>query len=670
MFLGTTILCTDLCNRLATLALRRAGLHTTRPPSPPPNFFETTSVLILPPDYPRETFPLFSIRLKPIHPLMEHQVFADIEIEDEKIDYYSSVIIRQQFNAHHEFAIRIKYDVLEQIGAFNLSKAQKKIGKLAIIKLVEAGSFEPAYEFRGLICEVGMEQSENFVSHLVLKGYSPTILLENGPHLASFYKKNLQQIVQQLTGPMTQSCRVNNSPQYKTTLTYTCQYRESAFHFLNRLSADFGEMCYYDGIDFFFGKPSSSPEIEVAYGADVHHLQLKLRILPLAFTNYAYLSKDDKFVSFDAPSSVDGLDEYAHFALQESNKVFTEPVSFPIRQRVESKSDLEGFVKKHKAAMAADLEVLSGSSDNPAICIGAIADVKAATRENNALAQESYGKFLITGIEHHLTENNKYYNNFEGIPAGVEHLAVKNIIEPIAEPQIANVMDNADPDNMGRVRVQMLWQQASNEMTDWLRVVAPNAGGEKNRGFVFIPEKDDQVLVCFRYNDPDRPFVSGSIFHGKTAAGGGSDNKSKTLTTRSGVAISIDDDKGSINVADAKGNAINFDGNGNVSINGSATIKLMCGGSNISMKSDGTIGISGKNITISGENIVSLGSTQCVMQSGSATVATQSKGNKGIVDGLDVTLSGKNSATVSGNSKATLSATGMAVIEGAVVKLN
>ena len=88
------------------------------------------------------------------------------------------------------------------------------------------------------------------------------------------------------------------------------------------------------------------------------------------------------------------------------------------------------------------------------------------------------------------------------------------------------------------------------------------------------------------------------------------------------------------------------------------------------MESNGTIGISGKNITINGENIVSVGSKECIMQSGSASVATKKAGNKAIVDGLDVTLNGNNSATVSGNSKATLSATGMAVIEGAVVKLN
>ncbi len=98
---------------------------------------------------------------------MQQQVIADIEIEGEKIDYYSSVIIRQQFNAHHEFAIRIRYDVLEKIGSFNLSDAQKKIGKLAIIKLIQSDSLEVAYEFRGLICEISLEQSEK-LSQVIL----------------------------------------------------------------------------------------------------------------------------------------------------------------------------------------------------------------------------------------------------------------------------------------------------------------------------------------------------------------------------------------------------------------------------------------------------------------------------------------------------------------------
>ena len=54
---------------------------------------------------------------------MQNQVLADIEIEDQKIEYYSSVYIRQRFNAHHEFAIRIKYDILDNVGSYSLKNA-------------------------------------------------------------------------------------------------------------------------------------------------------------------------------------------------------------------------------------------------------------------------------------------------------------------------------------------------------------------------------------------------------------------------------------------------------------------------------------------------------------------------------------------------------------------
>lgn len=549
---------------------------------------------------------------------MQNQVIADIEIEDERIDNYSSVIIRQQFNAHHEFAIRLKYDVLEKTGSFTLTDAQKKMGKLAIIKLVKASNGEVAYEFRGLVCEVSMEQSDNFTSELVIKGYSPTILLENGPHLLSFYDKGLKPIVQQLTASLSQSnCRVALKPQHTTPIKYICQYRESAFHFINRLSSDFGEWFYYDGIDVFFGKPSSTPNIEITYGEDVQQLQLKLRILPLTFSSYAYLSKKDELITQDAPSSLDGLDQYASYALQESGKVFTEPVSFPVRQRVEDKAELEGFVKKQKTAMAADLEVLSGSSDNPAICIGALADVKISRPENKLFVKEEYGKFLITGIEHYVSQNGVYYNTFEGIPSGIDVIPVKNIILPIAEPQIATVKDNKDPDNMGRVRVQMLWQQADNLLTDWLRVMTPDAGGgkggAKNRGLVVVPEPGDQVLVCFRYNDPDRAFVMGSMFHGKTGGGGGSGNKSKSLTSLSGSVVSLDGD--AISIVDAAGNKINLDGGGNISINCSASITLECGGSKITMDSGGKIAITGTEITITGTEVTMTGTSKAIMKS-------------------------------------------------------
>jgi hypothetical protein len=580
--------------------------------------------------------------------IMQNQVIANIEIEDQTIEHYSSVIISQKFNEHHTFSIRIKYDVLEKAGSFSLSNAQKLIGKSAVIKLLQANTLDIAYEFHGLVCEISVEQSENFSSDLVIKGYSPTILLENGPNFNSFYKKKLQDIVGDLTKSLSQvNCSVNNKPEYKTQIAYICQYRESGFHFLNRLSSHFSEWFYYDGQQLNFGKPAKSPNIEVTYGVDVQNLQMKLRVLPLTFSAYSYHSKDDSFITADAPANIDGLDEYASFVLKESNNLFSEPVSFPVKQRIESKSDLDGFLKQQKTAMAAKLEVLSATSDNPTVCIGAIADVKISVLSDNNFLKEDGGKFLITSVDHYITDNGKYYNSFEGIPSGINAIPVDNIIVPMAEPQIATVKDNKDPDNIGRVRVQMLWQQPTNEMTDWINVITPDAGGgkdgAKNRGLVVVPETGDQVLVCFRYNDPDRPFVLGSMFNGKTGGGGGSGNKTKSLTVLSGSVVNLDGD--AINIIDAKGNAVGLDGTGNISISSSASINLSCGKGSVFIDKDGNIIIKGVQIVLDADDIL--------LSSGKGDIVLNAT--------KDVNISGKANAVLGSDAKVSIAATGDAV---------
>jgi len=75
---------------------------------------------------------------------------------------------------------------------------------------------------------------------------------------------------------------------------------------------------------------------------------------------------------------------------------------------------------------------------------------------------------------------------------------------PLAETQMATVLSNADPHGEGRVQVRMNWQ-TDNMRTSWVRVMTPDGGGSKdvksNRGFVFIPEVGDQVLLGFRHGD-------------------------------------------------------------------------------------------------------------------------------------------------------------------------
>jgi uncharacterized protein involved in type VI secretion and phage assembly len=109
-------------------------------------------------------------------------------------------------------------------------------------------------------------------------------------------------------------------------------------------------------------------------------------------------------------------------------------------------------------------------------------------------------------------------------------------------------MDNEDPNNLGRVRVQFDWQAQldGNMWTPWLRIAQPYAGGEK--GFSFIPEKGEEVMIDFEGGNAERPFVSGTLYNGVGNPDGlwlqGNNNKNqiKAIRTRNGHTIEIHDE--------------------------------------------------------------------------------------------------------------------------------
>ena len=134
-------------------------------------------------------------------------------------------------------------------------------------------------------------------------------------------------------------------------------------------------------------------------------------------------------------------------------------------------------------------------------------------------------------------------------------------------------------------------QQELLKQTDWIRVMTPDAGGPSNRGFVFIPEVGDYVMLGFRYNDPNRPFVMGSLFNGTIVAGGQAQNHLKSIYTRTGSTITFDEGASSILVKDPSGNTWFMDGNGNISVTAPNDITITAG-ANISITA-------GQNITSS-----------------------------------------------------------------------
>lgn len=154
----------------------------------------------------------------------------------------------------------------------------------------------------------------------------------------------------------------------------------------------------------------------------------------------------------------------------------------------------------------------------------------------------------------------------------------------------ALVTDIVDPDQQGRVKVKLPWSpDAGNGSYEvWARLATMMAGN--NRGTWFIPDKNDEVLVTFEGGNPRRPYVVGALWNGQDKPpeqmDGSGNNYLKTILSREGVRITLDDTTGatklrletpngqSIVLSDADNSILAQDSNGN-------SIKMDASGINI-----------------------------------------------------------------------------------------
>lgn len=162
----------------------------------------------------------------------------------------------------------------------------------------------------------------------------------------------------------------------------------------------------------------------------------------------------------------------------------------------------------------------------------------------------------------------------------------------------ALVTDINDPDGQGRVRIRLPWSPDSGDASyqAWARLATLMAGAD--RGTWFIPDVGDEVLVMFEGGDPRRPYVLGGLWNGRDAPPEAMDsageNNLKTIKSRNGVTIQLDDSQGGerlvlttpggqsvtledgpgrIELADANGNSVELSSSG-ITITASAKVTV------------------------------------------------------------------------------------------------
>jgi type VI secretion system secreted protein VgrG len=130
------------------------------------------------------------------------------------------------------------------------------------------------------------------------------------------------------------------------------------------------------------------------------------------------------------------------------------------------------------------------------------------------LSFDAQGDYGVIKVIHYYDLTYGYRNEFTVTPWKDYTSSVQPVPKRISGVVSARVVAHNDPRNMGRVQIQYDWMEGSG--TAWARMVTPHAGG--GRGFMFMPETGDEVLVAFEHGDPERPYIVGALWNGVDVA--------------------------------------------------------------------------------------------------------------------------------------------------------
>lgn len=574
---------------------------------------------------------------------------------------FVSLHLRQGFNRHHTFTVMVNYLSPNNTFQQTPEKFIGYIGETASISFVHRQTGE-SYDFEGIITQVEMVGSMGETGGVAIHGTSPTILYENNRTLDSWMDQSLSTIIKEVTQEYGKVNLVSN-PKYATPIPYMAQYNESVFDFMNRLSALYGEWLYYDGTKVYFGKPDRDNTEKIVYDMDLEEVRLVANLVPGKSARYDYVAQENKQHNADTPAKPDGMNDLQSIAHSCSEKAYTAKTTSAADPHVTDKAELDEQMRIVKNASGANLLNIKGIGKTCRIRIGEIIDVSFPDR----MKLPPLGKFRIVGIEHEVRRDGHYSNSFVGVPDGTVHIPVPDAKRPLALPELATVKENNDDKGQGRVKVAFDWQK-NGKTTNWVRVQTPNAGVSgavpKNRGWVFVPEVGDQVMVSYEHGNPDRPYVTGSVFHSGSGKGGDKDNKVKSIITRSGNAIVFDDETGSIVITDQTGKQlIMLDGTDAITVMAKKSITLTNEAESVIVMDDKSIGLQADTIALEGRKSVTLLSgNECMVLSSEKSIISSSGTNikqeaekdydvaakNGTVNGVNLMIEGKGNVTVSG----------------------
>ena len=323
----------------------------------------------------------------------------------------------------------------------------------------------------------------------------------------------------------------------------------------------------------------------------------------------------------------------------------------------------------------------------------------------NGLGVRFTGKYYVTEA-HHTFRHGAHRTTFS-VTGNVSNTFRSMILGPENEHQINRipgvvtgiVTSNVDPEKLGRVQVKYPWlpkMNGSELSSGWARLAF--VGGGADRGIVFLPEVNDEVLIAFENGDMSSPYVLGVLYNGKDKLPKGSaelvDNGTKkvnqrVIVSRSGHKIIMDDTSGKekITIQDKTGkNLIEIDSTknefkivseGKLDLKSKGDMTLTTDGKmtfkakqDLSASTDAGMSLKAqKSVDVNATQKVTIKGTQSVEVSGNQKVDLKSGPSELALQAAGAELKGVK-VDVKANTMLSLGGTAMVQIQGGIVKIN
>lgn len=496
------------------------------------------------------------------------QVHITIGGFTQNIIYYD-LKLSQKMADHHYFSFVWQYTGKAVIKPEDQAKALMKYNGNEVIFTFKSLTGIKLMS-KGIITELSSVDRNGSAVGLHVSGTSHCIMLDEMPKSRTYLERGMDDIVLDILyeGPTEFYQRDAIRSTYMKKFNYIAQYNETNFNFLKRLAQRYGQWFYFDGMRMQFGQIKSS-KIKLINGASLHSFKIQVNMTAhkISLGGYDY-------------NSVTNIKKSSYRTSEGSKDSFASNVGFnqgtvtqpdlsigAYTNNAQNKDEIEEMVTMQTAGSNANSVYYSGISYFP-IGLGQKFTIINQTAEHHLICIE---------VIHHSEVHGNYTCEFKAIPDDVSapHYTDTKVFAK-AETQPAKIIDNKDPEELGRVRVEFYWAAGSTK-SQWIRMIQPHTGGGK--GFYFIPEIGEEVLVGFEGGNAQCPYVMGAHYNGQAKSGYATENNDlKVLQTRSGNRIISDDATGDVTIESPKGQTIAvIHGDGNIRFKAPKNIEFEAG---------------------------------------------------------------------------------------------